>query len=159
MFGMVALLIGGPGILLADSILLGPNDFHPLSEDTVYEKSDMHIYLMPASSEYSFSAPVHLPQDARITSIVVFYYDDSGPENLIIALRKINVYTKTETFLATWASTGQTPSNQVYKITPITGGNRVDNGGYIYNVAADFSGSSAQTLLKLYAVKIIFTTT
>jgi hypothetical protein len=157
--GISVLLVGISKVPLADSIMLGPYDFHPKEKDTVYSRNGLHMYLDPTSTSYEFFAPVHLPQDAIITSVVVFYYDAAAPEDLNITLEKVNKYNKAETTMADWSTSGQTFSDQIHKISPITGGNKVDNGGYIYFVTAFFSDSSAETTLKLYSVKIIYSTT
>lgn len=157
--GVIILSMGIPGAVLADSILLGPHDFNPLSENTDYVKNDLYIHMMPGSAELSFSAPVHLPQGAKVTSVVVFYYNDSNPGAFNVSLKKVNVYTGLETYMAEWHSSVQLPSRQFYKISPITGGNTINNGGYVYRVMVYFDDPSAQSLVKLYAVKIIYTTT
>jgi len=159
LLGVLTLSVGISRGALADSIILGPHDFHPQSEDTDYEKNDLQIYMMPGSAESYFSAPVHLPQGAKVTSVVVFYYDDWGSGDLIVSFKKVNAYTAAETFMADWRSSGQVASRQVHKISPITGGNTIDNGGYVYRVMVLFEDPSAQTLVKLHAVKILYTTT
>jgi hypothetical protein len=159
MFGLTVLLIGVPSAVMADSLLLGPHDFHPVEEDTVYLRNELHLYLMPSSTSYGFFAPVHLPQNAKITSVVIFYYDGADPEDIHIYLEKINKYNKSGTTMADWNTLGQTFSDQIHKIFPIIGGNSIDNGGYTYYVKVSFSHSSGGANLKLYAVKIIYTTT
>ena len=118
--GLSFLLI--PILSHADSIVLSPAAFLPYSGSTIYQAGTSWLFVSSASLDSVFMAPVDLPDGVRITSIVVFYTDDSASGNVQITLFKVNIYTDVATSMANWISSSDSSAYQNHKISPIYGG-------------------------------------
>jgi hypothetical protein len=145
-----------PILSYADSYILSPADFLPNNEQTDYYAGLDYLNVKTTSTNYFFWAPVHLPDGAKITSVVVFYTDESATYNVSVTLFKKNLYTGSFTMMAHWISSSDSPSYQNHKISPITGGNTVNNGGYAYVLRCYFTSADAGYDVKLHKVKILF---
>ena len=135
----------------AYSILFGTSLFTPRTDDIDYYKTEKTLYVHPNSPDNHFSAPVFLPQGSIMTSLVVFFWDNS-PAALEIRLKKVNVYNGDEVTLCTYATEGATPGWQSIKLSNIRR-NKVNNDGYIYAISLWFS-SPVGNELAFRAVKI-----
>ena len=142
-----------PFMIRADSLILGPADFHPQEEDALYVKYPDYMSLFPSSPEGWFSAPVHLPQGARITSVVVFYDDADVSHDIWIQFFRINAYNNNFVLMANWTTSGTSGGMTSHKISPVAGGKSIDNTGYDYSCIVNFQ-LGADTDLKLHKVKI-----
>ena len=142
----------------ADSIILSPCDFNQAEDDNDYFLDLTSLYSQAGSTARVFFAPIHLPQDAYLTSVVVFYKDNHATGNVEVSLLKCNAYTEALTEMATYTSSGSSSSRQSYKISPIRGGNSINNSGYSYNCYVNFTDASAGENVKVYLVKINYQT-
>ena len=146
-----------PIMAQADSIVLGPTDFVPFSDEANFVSSNSGLYLRPGSPISAFLAPIHLPSGARISSVILFYVDNSATCNIQINIIKTNIFTSTHTIMADWTTSGSSSVNPlIHKITPIIGGYSVNNTGYFYNVFIYFNDNTAGTNCTVMAVKIIY---
>jgi len=145
-----------PNVALADSIILGPNDFVPESDTTKYFHSTEILYAKAGSGNGEFYAPVHLPDGANITSVVLFYKDSSITGSVEMLMYKKNIYNLDSIVMCYYFSTQSTPGLFIQKIAPITGGNKVNNSGYFYNVKIQFPDTSLGDECAVYAVKIMY---
>jgi hypothetical protein len=142
-----------PFLVRADSLILSGADFVPVEDTTYYAKGTFFMYLKSGSPDRTFVAQIHLPQDARVTSMVVFYQDFDATGNLHIYLVKQNVYTQNYDDMVDWESSG-TPGYTSHKISPILAGNKIDNNGYSYTCELRFTSSTADVNVRLYKIKI-----
>ena len=138
----LGLLLFMAGISSADSIFLTAGDFDLIFDDTSggsYYRGD---YVQPQTdATYNhFIAPVHLPQGAQITSVVVRYYDNTTG-NITVRLVRRNMYSNVSQWMCDWDSTGASSGWQGHKITGLTYWT-VDNTGYGYFIWIYFSESS-----------------
>jgi len=138
----------------ARALFLSPADFNQNQDENDYLLDSKYLYLKNGSSSRLFYAPIHLPQDAKITSIIVFYYDNHNPGNVTATLYKVNAYTEAVISLGTFTSSGVSGIVQSHKISPLIGGNKIDNGGYFYCLCLDFTNASAGENVRIYRVKI-----
>ena len=145
-----------PIFALADAIVLGPSDFDPYRDETYFRHSTAHLYVPSGSPNSLFYAPVHLPDGVQITSVGLFYKDDSATGNIRITLYKKNIYTQASIPMAVWISYDDSPSILSHKISPIVGGGFVNNTGYFYHVRIYFDDASADDDCIVHAVKIIY---
>jgi len=150
----------GPAVS-ADSVMIGPANFIPASSEATYElPSGWYLYAQSGSQDRHFYAPVQLPHNAVISSVVVFYYDnDSG--SLTVSLKRNNLYAdspaKFEQILCSWESAGAEAMAKSYKISPVAY-STVNNGGYIYRLDLYFSSETADDMISFGGVKIIYST-
>ena len=151
-FLCLTLIFVFPLMLRADSIILSPSDFHPSNGDVKFIKYIESMHLDAGSPGSMFSAAVHLPDGARITSVVVFYDDGDATRDLEITFYKTNVYTNNFFEIAEWATSGTSGGFTNHKIAPVSYG-LVDNNGYAYSVTLIFDSGSTSTL-RLHKVKI-----
>jgi hypothetical protein len=152
--GIAIFFLAFPAIMFADSIILGPTDFVPELDSTLYLRNTGILYARTGGSGSEFYAPVHFPDGVRITSVVFFYKDDSSIGNVEVYLYKKNIYNQNSTVMGYYFSHQSAPGLYTHKISPITGGNLVNNGGYFYSVRIIFTNLFAGEDCAVYAVKI-----
>jgi len=157
-FGFISLIVFYSSSAFSDSIILSPCDFNQAQDDNDYLLDLESLYVKSGSSTSHFYAPVHLPQNAQVTSVVLFYKDNHSSGNIQIKLLKINAYTEAEVEMAEFTSSGSSSERQTHKITPITGGYRINNTGYVYNCYLNFTDSSADDAVKVFLIKINYVT-
>jgi hypothetical protein len=143
-----------PKFAQADSIILSPSDFQPISDTQQYLIGPYYMYAVSGPLPMSFCAPVHLPDGAKLTSVVVFYYDMDSSGELGIEFLKVNAYTNDVVGLGFWTSSGTSGGFNSHKISPILVGNTVNNSGYTYSIHIYFTSTTAGPDVKLYKVKI-----
>ena len=152
-FVFLCALFFSPFFAQADSLILGGADFLPLDYQVDYRTSYFYTYLNYQSVGSEFTAPIHLPDGARITSVVIFYDDSHAIGDLQVSMYKVNIYNNNDTVMAAWSSTG-TPGYTTHKIAPITGGNSINNTGYAYFAFLHFTSNLASVDVKMYKIKI-----
>jgi len=141
--------------IIMGSIILNPSDFNQYQDDNDYAYDEDYLFCRAGSSGRLFYAPVHLPHDARITSVVAFYMDNDASGNVEVIMYKRNIYTRDYTEMCYHMSSGASSGIQRYKMAPIMS-NRIDNGGYVYNVRVHFTDPGENT--RLYRIKILYKT-
>ena len=145
-----------PIIARADSLILSPSDFQAFDDAAIFESGSLYLYMKSGSGCDYFLAPLHLPDRARLTSIVVFYEDEDSADvgNIAVFLTKINAYTNAQTVMAYWVSADTSGGFASHKISPIQGGNTINNRGYAYYFAVNFTSRSSDDKVKLYRIKV-----
>ena len=151
----VTLISPFPALILADSMILSPCDFNQNEDDNDYWFDTGSLYVKAGSFARRFTAPVHLPQNARVTSIIVFYKDSYLDGNVEVKFRKRNAYTESEMIMASFKSSGAVPGKRSEKIFPIRYP-KIDNRGYTYNVSVYFTNPHSDDLIRICFVKIIY---
>jgi hypothetical protein len=149
----VAVFLLFPVFVLADSLVLTGADIVPVYSDTQYNKGNVFMYLENGSPSNLFIAPVHLPENAQVTSVVVFYGDFDPTGELSVNMWKTNIYTGASYPMGTWTSSG-TPGQTTHKIAPISYGVSINNSGYAYTFTLNFTSNTADTNVRLYKLKI-----
>jgi len=117
-----------------------------------------YLAVYPGSTYRGFSAPVNLPDGARVTSVVVFYKDYSSGYGIIVSLLRQNLYHNNADFqnMANFSSSGSANIWAKAKINPISYG-LINNGGYAYRMSISFSGAPAfYQDMAVKAIKIIY---
>ena len=96
--------------------------------------------------------PVFLPFGAQVTSVIVFYEDDSTL-NFSVSLQRRNMYNGSIENMCTWTTSSDTSGWQTHKISPISKGN-INTTGYAYFIRVYFSNLSKLSELSLLGVRI-----
>jgi hypothetical protein len=142
------LLVFLSGISLADSIFLTASDFDLSKDDNKggsYYAGD-YLHAESGSTYNYFSAPVHLPHGAQITSIVVRYLDNTTGY-VHCEMQRRNMYKNFLQLMCSWSSSGELSAWQSHKITDLTYWT-VNNSGYGYIIWIYFSESSTSLLVE-----------
>ena len=154
LFLAAGLFVFFTGTAQADSLMLTGSDFivgQPNNSGTnCYIGWEVFNY---TGADYRyFFAPVHLPTGAKVTSVVVYYEDDStGYIN--IQMERRNMYSLVTQDMANWNTTGDMSGVQNHKISPIMYWT-INNEGYTYWMSLWFSDPNASVDLMIYGVKI-----
>jgi hypothetical protein len=153
-FMTVGLFIFIPGIAQADSYMITASDFIPGQPDDSGLDCYIgwHLYNHSGATYRHFFAPVHLPDGAQITSVVVYYEDDSTGY-ISVELERRNMYSLTVQEMADWDTTGDTAGLRNHKISPILYWT-INNEGYVYFLYLYFSDGSAGSDLTIYGIKL-----
>lgn len=154
-FGLVLFfLLGFTAPTSADSIYIPAFEFHYPEDDNAVEY-DSYRYLSllqcPSYKPKMFYAQVMLPDKAQITSMVIFYEDTSWSGNMELNMSRWNMYSENAQVMASFSSSGYSPSYMAEKVFPIKY-SIVNNKGYIYRVRVEFSQATPNVIL--YGVKI-----
>jgi hypothetical protein len=140
------------------SLILNASDYLPQKDDSDFQLTDECFYAEAGASFRNFFAPVHLPQDACVKNIVIYYYDNDGQGEIEVKLTKCNVYNGIATNMATWLSSGSLDAMQMHKISSITGDDKINNRAYLYFVHVFFTNGDGGSDIKIYGIKITYTT-
>ena len=159
-FGLFVFIFCSANWGRADSLLIPSSAFNCNSgyDAQAYFYRLAYLAVFPGSTYRSFSAPVFLPDGARVTSVVVFYVDDSSAHHITVNMLRHNVYQNDSAFqnMANFTSSSDSAAWQSAKINPISY-NLINNGGYTYAMDIYFSGApSFLTEMCVKAVKILF---
>jgi len=142
------------GPVQADSLMLAASDFVPGQPN----HPDLDCYTGWELYNYSgagyryFFAPVHLPQGAQVTSIVVYYQDNSSGY-IDIFMERYNMYTLNCQQMGQLETSGEMSGFRNSKISPISYWT-INNEGYVYWMKLWFSDADANTDLTIYGIKI-----
>ena len=153
-FFAAGLFIFFTGAAQADSLMLTASDFIPgqPGDSGVDCYIGWTLYNHVGATYRYFFAPVHLPQGAQVTSVVVYYEDDSTGY-IEVDLTRRNMYSLTVQDMTDWATTGDTPGLRNTKISPVLYWT-INNEGYVYFVYIYYSDADAGSDLSIYGVKI-----
>ena len=143
------------------SIAYGPNDFQTPTSNATYAKlldtgpgGDENMYL--SATNGVLRAPLHLPQGAQVTSLVLYYkdYNNGGSFGVGLALMATQISGGSPQTLASFAST----TRPGYTQTTIPAGSTIDNTATTYYLRATF-GSVNPGAVGIYGVKVNYTVT
>ena len=139
----------------ADSIMINASDFVCGEDHTtgVDFYCGWYLHNNAGATYRDFFAPVHLPEGAQVTSLIVFYKDNS-PSYINVRMARNNMYTNNVQTMAEWNTTGQINGWRTYKMQPVNY-NGINNDGYGYFVYLYFVGTDQE--LKLRGVRINYT--
>jgi hypothetical protein len=139
------------------SLILNASDFLPQKDDNDFQLTDDSFYAESGSSFRDFFAPVHLPQNACVKSLVIYYYDNDDQGEIEVKLTKCNAYNGMATNMADWMSSGLLDSMQIHKITSITGDGMINNRAYLYFVHVFFTDGGGASNVMISGIKITYT--
>ena len=112
--------------------------------------SKWYINNNPGATYRHFFSPVHLPDGAEVTSLIVFYKDNSI-SSIKVQMTRNNMYSSTVQTMAEWTSSGQDGGWRTQKIQPIDYGG-INNDGYGYFVYLYFVGADEE--LKVRGIRV-----
>ena len=135
----------------AYTILFGPSLFSPRTENIDYFRNATILFVNPGSVDRHFTAPVFLPQGARVTSVVMFFKDNSHAY-LQFEMKRFNVYNNREELMFSFDTEGSSPNWRRSFITRISH-RTIDNSPFLYYFSVWFSEGDGRALA-LRAIKI-----
>lgn len=150
----------------AEVLFLGPDSFEGWWTQPYYRISSDEITINPSSNTFSnhdFTAPIQLPEGAKISSMVIFYMDNQSGSQLTAKIVRQNRYDGTQqTVISQWSSTDGSGTFRNTKTTSVNYQyNKIVNGACTYHVQISFVGIGATSPwdysdVKLYGVKIFY---
>ena len=144
------------GPVKADSIIIPPSAFVAgvcgAPGETIHYYHGSYFGIYNDCTYRSFYAPLFLPHGAQVTSVIVFFEDDST-QYIRVVLKRGNMYTGSTDTMCSWQSSSDTSGWQTHKISPISKG-IINTTGYAYYLCVVFSGSSELTELSILGVRI-----
>jgi hypothetical protein len=135
----------------AYSILFGPSLFSPRTENIDYFRDATILFVNPGSVDRHFTAPVFLPNGARVSSVVLFFKDNSRA-HLQFEMKRMNVYNNREDLMLSFDTEGNSPDWRRSFITRIAH-RTIDNSPFLYYFSVWFSDGDGRSLA-LRAIKI-----
>lgn len=157
--GSVFLLIFAPLAVRADELFLGPESFVPLHSSTLYDinASEYGIQMASGSPTYIFSAPIHLPQGAKITGYTVFYMDNSTSSMWFRMIRVVQYTGGWNEIFPYWYTAEETTTRQIVKKTDVNWTySEIRNEACTYNFYVSFQSAEEGANLRFYGVKIFY---
>ena len=149
------LIVFFTGSIHADSIIIPASEFvvgQPGTSDVIHYYHGTYFGIYDDATYRYFYAPVFLPHGAQVTSVIVFFEDDST-YNITVQLSRRNMYTGSIQNLCSWTSSSNTSGWQTHKISPISLWS-INTTGYAYYLYVYFSGSSQLSELSILGVRI-----
>lgn len=151
-----------PLLVHADFVTLYPSDFVPNGDNDPFGQSASSIWVKPgASANQYFHAPLHLPDDATITGMTIFYYDYST-ENLYVWIGRELLYDIWQVVyhIVDWNSSGAVDAFRNSKTTSVSWAhNRVVNSGAMYHVQLAFPSGGDSQNLQFICIKVWYKNT
>lgn len=111
---------------------------------------------------FYLTAPIQLPEGAKITSMVIFFMDNQSNSSLRVRVVRQNRYSGgQDTIISKWISTDGSDTYRLAKTTSVNYQyNKILNNSCTYHIAVSFRGGTTGPYyykdLKLYGVKIFY---
>jgi hypothetical protein len=148
---------GGGG---GGALSLPGDTFVPETSSTVFRTDTTGGVALLASTSSYMHAPVNLPDGARITSFVFYYYDNHDPGRMSASLVRNNYPNAgSRTYLASASSPSGVVagSHYSYSSSTLPTPEVVDNGRYNYEIEVYWSAASTEANgLRLMGVKVVY---
>ena len=161
LFIVLVLFMAIYGFVNADSLLLGPECFGRQYSNTTVNISMAEITPFNGHDLYTLYAQIFLPEGAKITSMVVFYYDNNNYAEIRVGLYRRNLYDKLgQTIIPEWSSTDSATDPMITKRTNVNWAyNKILNRACTYHVKLTFYTISMPidfTNMQFYGLKIFY---
>ena len=89
---VLVFLVVYSGIVKADCIFLGPDSFQRPNLYTYAIRDTSKLTVSDVYDFYKLSSPILLPDGAKITSMVVFHYDNNSDSRISVSIIRENRY-------------------------------------------------------------------
>ena len=140
--GTNAAVPGGPGF-----VMVHPTAFVPYLQTGEYSFAGGGGALYnPGSNSYAYEAAVNLPHGAKITKVVVYYYDNSSTQDLWVALASINLDISIQNTMSFLSTSGADINKRVMEDTTISP-DTVDNQSVAYWIEVYIPGNQSTNLI------------
>lgn len=137
--GTNAAVPGGPGF-----VMVHPTAFIPMHSYWEYSIGIGGSLYNPGAGTSYYEAAVNLPNGAKITKVVVYYYDNST-QNMWVILAGINMDDSSLPILAFLETSGAAANNRVMESTSISP-DIIDNQSYAYWLEVGIPGNQSSSL-------------
>ena len=131
---------GGPGF-----IMVHPTAFIPVISSFEYGFAGGGFLYNPGSTPAYYEAAVNLPHGAKITKVVLYYYDNST-ENIWVTLAAMGMDEFDLPNLTNLTTSGAVENHRVMEDTTITP-DTINNQSYTYWIEAGIPGSQSTNLM------------
>lgn len=133
---------GGPGF-----IMIHPTAFVPMysTQEYAFNIGGGALYNTGSSDSY-YEAAVNLPHGAKITKVVVYYYDNSPTKDVWVLLAAISMDDSILPAMAWFESSGADSNNRVMENTTISP-DIIDNQSYAYWIEVGLPGGQSTNLM------------
>lgn len=156
---MCALLLNGDVRFLGPDSFIGKVGGYPfyITSGCIYTNSSS-----TSGTNYVFSAPIQLPEGAKITSLVVFFMDKQSSSKFTVHMFRKNRYNGAlDTIIPEWSSTDSGDTYRIYKLTNVDYKyNKILNNSCTYHIQVKFVGIFGPlfnyTDIKVYGVKVFY---
>ena len=148
-FGLIFLL-SVPGFSQTKSVMIPAMAFWPDHEAYYWEHS---LYIRPFNGNMSYTAPLILPDGAKIFKMVV-YYVDNDVGHISVSLYDYNLYTHTGSNKFSISTEGVEISKELRIITDEEGWVKIRTSGHQYYRPCVFSDVAYK--YEVYAVKLLY---
>jgi hypothetical protein len=150
----LCLLILAPSALAqTKDIMIPAAAFRPGADHATYHIVNGYARLDTGSPYNFMTAPVNLPEDAKIVKMTIFF-KDNGTGYLRVFLYRMNLYTGDWTTHFDIETTGDTSA--IRSQSDSSGYLRIKNGGYQTWLRLYFSDTTIGTSYHLYGVKLTY---
>jgi hypothetical protein len=149
--GLLCLTMLIPQSTYAYSILFGASLFSPRTDDIDYVQDATILFVNPGSADRHFTAPVILPHGAHVTSVVL-YFKDNSPAYIDLQMKRLNIFSNKIHSMCSYSTQGTYFDWQARKITRVSYRD-INNNGFLYFISVWFSEGQGRELA-LRAVKI-----
>ncbi|WP_185152499.1 hypothetical protein, partial [Fulvivirga aurantia] len=161
---------GGSAGSLDGFVSIDPSDFQSLKKNSndldrnqviLFQNDNTFVTIGDASKADKIIAPVHLPHNAIVEEVTIYFWDNNGNDISIDFFRKGFASANESLFPATWTSTGATASVRNETLTTINN-STIDNENYTYRIVVDFNfGTTVDTPgnapQRIYGIKFKYT--
>ncbi len=138
--GTNAAVPGGPGF-----VMVHPTAFIPVNSSLEYGFVSGGFLYNPGSIGSYYEAAVNLPHGAKITKLVLYYYDNST-QNMSIVLAGMGMDDSNLLSLANFTTSGAEENYRVVEDTTITS-ETINNQSYAYWIEVGIPGSQGANLM------------
>ncbi|WP_185152498.1 hypothetical protein, partial [Fulvivirga aurantia] len=149
---------------------LDPSDFEILLKNNTdldknhlmrFESNNSFVSVREPSKADQIIAPVHLPHNAELVEVTIYYMDFSGGDLSVDLFRKSYIGGSQSLFGSSWSSTGSSGAVQSATISTISNGT-IDNENYTYRLIVDFNftgtvDAPGDAEHRIYGVKFKYT--
>ena len=135
----------------AYTILFGPSLFSPRTENIDYFRNATILFVNPGSVDRHFTAPVFLPQGARVTSVVMFFKDNSHAY-LQFEMKRLNVFNDRRDLMFSYSTEGSSSDWRISFVSSIAK-RKINNNSFLYYISVWFSEGTGRSLA-LRAIKV-----
>ena len=149
--GLLCMTILFPQVTHAFSSLFGASLFSPRTDNIDYFQDATILFVNPGSVDRHFTAPVYIPHGAHVTSVVL-YFKDNTPAYIDLEMKRLNIFSNKQHLMCSYSTEGSYFDWQAHKITRISYRD-INNDGFLYFISVWFSEGQGREL-GLRAVKI-----
>ncbi len=156
---LILALLFIPIMVRADYVTIYSEEFQEKGNTDPFINAAV-LYIQSGGTVSSlFYAPLHLPDNAKIVAMTVFFVDQSS-KDFQVRIWRTKLYSVDVSQIVSWSSSGAIMGLRNDKTTNVNFAyNKIMNSGATYHIEVTFPNGGDATNLVLYAVRIFYKTT